>query len=73
MPSMSDGTAVQGGPRGRVVMGAEISLPRLTIRSCRSGMGSSPTRTSCKASQVLLADVPGGYSRGSPVGFARLV
>ena len=37
-----------------------------------SGVGSSPVLTTCETSQVLLAGVPGGFSRGSPV-FAHLL
>ena len=47
-----------GGPRGRVVRSADISLPHLTIRSHVA---------TCGTSQVLLAGVSGGFSRGSPV------
>ena len=32
-----------------------------------SGVGSSPTLATCETSQVLLAGVSGGFSRGSPV------
>ena len=32
-----------------------------------SGVGSSPALATCETSQVLLAGVPGGFSRGSPV------
>ena len=32
-----------------------------------SGVGSSPAVATCETSQVLLAGVPGGFSRGSPV------
>ena len=32
-----------------------------------SGVGSSPTRGTCEISQVLLEEVPGVFSRGSPV------
>ena len=32
-----------------------------------SGVGSSPDLATCETSQVLLAGVPGGFSRGSPV------
>ena len=31
-----------------------------------SGVAPSPTRGTCEASQVLLAGVSGGFSRGSP-------
>ena len=31
-----------------------------------SDMGSSPTQGTCETSQVLLSDVPGGFSQGSP-------
>ena len=32
-----------------------------------SNVGSRPTRGTCQTSQVLLAGVSGGFSRGSPV------
>ena len=32
-----------------------------------SGVGSSPALATCETSQVLLAGVSGGFSRGSPV------
>ena len=32
-----------------------------------SGVGSSPVLATCETSQVLLAGVSGGFSRGSPV------
>ena len=32
-----------------------------------SVVGSSPALATCETSQVLLAGVPGGFSRGSPV------
>ena len=32
-----------------------------------SGVGSSPALATCETSQVLLAGVPGGFSRGSLV------
>ena len=32
-----------------------------------SGVGSSPALATCETSPVLLAGVPGGFSRGSPV------
>ena len=32
-----------------------------------SGVGSIPALATCETSQVLLAGVPGGFSRGSPV------
>ena len=57
-----------GGPRGRVVKSApDISLLHLTIRSSVSGVGSGPALATCETSQVLLAGVSGGFSRGSPV------
>ena len=37
-----------------------------------SGVGSSPALAICETSQVLLAGVPGGFYRGSPV-FAHLL
>ena len=38
-----------------------------SIISAVSGVGSSPALATCETSQVLLADVPGGFSRVSPV------
>ena len=32
-----------------------------------SGVGLSSTLATCETSQVLLAGVPGGFSRGSPI------
>ena len=58
------------GPRGRAVKSAvSQSLDHLTAVS---GVGSSPALATCETSQVLLAGVPGGFSRGSPV-FAHLL
>ena len=37
------------------------------ILTAVSGVGSSPALATCETSQVLLAGVPGGFSRGSPV------
>ena len=37
-----------------------------------SGVSSSPALATCETSQDLLAGVPGGFSRGSPV-FAHLL
>ena len=37
-----------------------------------SGVGSNPVLATCETSQVLLAGVPGGFFRGSPV-FAQLL
>ena len=54
-----------GGPRGRAVKNAvSQSLDHLTAVS---GVGSSPVLATCETSQVLLAGVSGGFSRGSPV------
>ena len=33
----------------------------------RYGVGSNPVLATCETNQVLLAGVPGGFSRGSPV------
>ena len=48
------------GPCGRAVKSAVID--HLT-----AGVGSSPALATYETSQVLLAGVSGGYSRGSPV------
>ena len=54
-----------GGPRGRAVKSAvSQSLDHLTAVS---GVGSSPALATCETSQVMLAGVLGGFSRGSPV------
>ena len=37
-----------------------------------SGVGSSPALATCETSQILLAGVPGGFSRDSSV-FAKLL
>ena len=60
---------VFGGPRGRVVKSADISLSHLTIRSSHRCVwcGFEPALATCETSQVLLAGVSGGFSRGSPV------
>ena len=56
--------------RGRAVMSAvSLSLSHLTAVS---GVGLSPALATYETSQVLLAGVPGGFSRGSPV-FAHLL
>ena len=53
------------GFRGRAVKSAvSESLDHLTALS---GVGSRPALATCERSQVLLAGVPGGFSRGSPV------
>ena len=49
-----------------------FSLDHLTAVSGVSGAGSSPSLATCETSQVLLADVSGVFSRGSPV-FAHLL
>ena len=56
------------GPRGREIKSA-VSFDHLTAVS---GVGLSPALATCETSQVLLAGVPGGFSRGSPV-FAHLL
>ena len=38
-----------------------------------SGVGSSPALATCETSQVLLAGMPGVFSRGSPVFFHLLI
>ena len=58
------------GPRGRAVKSAvSESLDHLTAVS---GVGSNPALATCETSQVLLAGVPRGFSRGPPV-FAHLL
>ena len=50
--------------------GPDNLLPHLIIPDhliAVSDVGSSPTRRTCKTSQVLLAGVSDGFSRGSPV------
>ena len=55
-----------GGPHGRVVKRADISLLHLTIQSSHRCVW-CPALATCETSQVLLAGVSGGFSRGSPV------
>ena len=51
-----------GGHRGRAVKSTvSKSLDHLTAMS---GVGSSPALATCESSQVLLADVPGGFFLG---------
>ena len=50
---------LEGGPRGRVVKSDHLTAV--------SGVGSSPALATCETSQVPLAGVSGGFSRGSPV------
>ena len=49
-----------------------LFLNHPTISPAVSGVGSSPTLATRETSQVMLAGVPGGFSRGSPV-FAHLL
>ena len=42
-------------------------LRALLLNHSIIGVGSCPALATCETSQVLLADVPGGFSRGSPV------
>ena len=63
-----------GGAHGRAV----FLNPALDPLTAVSGVGSSPALATCEASQVLLAGVPGGFSRGStvfapPTDLARLI
>ena len=57
-------------PRGRAVK-STVSKSQDHLNAV-SGVGSSPALDTCETSQVLLAGVPGGFSRGSPV-FAHLL
>ena len=51
-----------------MVKSADISLSHLFDHlTAVSGVGSSPALATCETSQVLLAGVSGGFSRGSPV------
>ena len=55
---------------GRAVKSAvSQSLNHLTAVT---GVGLSPALATCETSQVLLAGVPGGFSRGPPI-FAHLL
>ena len=63
---------LKGRPRGRMVKSADISLPRSTIQSSLRCVwcGFEPHighKKKYETNQVLLASVPGGLSRGSPV------
>ena len=49
-----------------------VSLKSLDHLTAVSGVGSNPALATCETSQILLADVPGGFSRGPPV-FAHLL
>ena len=42
-------------------------MRKQTGRPAVTGVGSSPALATCETSQVLLAGVSGGLSRGSPV------
>ena len=58
------------GPRGAGVTNNWCIMQLCSISSiftALSGVGSSPALATCETSQVLLAGVPGGFSRGSPV------
>ena len=50
--------------RLRALFPVSLSLDQLTAVS---RVGSSPALATCETSQVLLAGVSGGFSRGSPV------
>ena len=41
--------------------------PVLLYLTAVSGVGSSPALATCETSQVLVAGVSGGFSRGTPV------
>ena len=47
-------------------------LRALFLNTAVAGVGSSPALATCERSKVLLAGVPGGFSRDSPV-FAHLL
>ena len=46
---------------------SQLCLESLILITAVSGVGSSPTLATCETSQVLLASVPGVFSRGSPI------
>ena len=50
-------------PRGSYAIGFEMKVNFLTTVS---SVGSSPTRSTCETSQVLLAGMPGGFSLPPP-------
>ena len=50
----------------------DLSSKNLFYLTAVSGVGSSLALATCETSQVLLAGVPGGFSRGSLV-FAHLL
>ena len=56
--------------RGRAVKSAVSES--LDHHISKSGVGSSPALAACENSQILLAGVPGRFTRGSPV-FAHLL
>ena len=59
-----------GEPNGRAVKSAVSKS--LNHPTAVSGVGLSPALATCETIQVLLAGVPGGFSRASPV-FAHLL
>ena len=62
---MTSSYVTKGGPSGRAVKNAvSESLNHLTTVY---GVGLIPTLATCETSHVLLAGVPGVFSRGSPV------
>ena len=50
-----------------VVRFSFMALIAYVLCSAVSGVGSIPALATCETSQVLLAGVPGVFSRGSPV------
>ena len=55
------------GPNKDTTRETNTFLDQTRTPTAVSGVGSSPALATCEASQVLLAGVPGGFSRGSPV------
>ena len=53
-------------------MGNIAQFRILNTYTAVSGVSSNPALATCERSQVLLAGVPDGFSRGSPV-FAHLL
>ena len=53
--------------RGTIFFIFKVNTVEKVSSTTVSGVGSSPALATCETSQVLLAGVPGGFSRGSPV------
>ena len=54
------------------IISSHMPWPSISHLTAVAGVGSSPALATCETSQLLLAGVPGGFSRGSLV-FAHLL